>query len=240
MSGQHNKGANMEISLMLVDDHDVVRTGLRSFLETQPGIKVVAEARNGEDALQRALEAHPHIILMDITMPGMDGLEATRRLKTMLPDCLVLALTVHEDKQYFMEMLAAGASGYVTKQAAAEELVAGIRSVAAGNIYLQPALAHWLLEDYQRLARQVPVQPHPLHDQALSDEPIGLEVLSARERQVLELVAQGLNNQEIGSRLDLSHKTVARHRERIMGKLRMHSRTELVKFAIRTGLITLE
>jgi two-component system response regulator NreC len=179
------------------------------------------------------------VVLMDITMPEMDGLEATRRLKTLLPDCLVLALTVHEDKQYFMEMMAAGASGYVTKQAAADELVAGIRAVAAGNVYLQPALARWLLEDYQRLARQVGIQPRPQEDPR-GDEVVSLDTLSARERQVLELVAQGLNNQQIGGRLSLSHKTVARHRERIMGKLRMHSRTELVKFAIRTGLIALE
>lgn len=230
----------MEINLMLVDDHDVVRTGLRSFLETQPGMQVVAEARNGEEALKRALETRPNIVLMDITMPGMDGLEATRRLKALLPNCIILALTVHEDKQYFMEMLNAGASGYITKQAAADELVAGIRSVAAGNVYLQPALAHWLLEDYQRLARQVHIQPREQHNGDQQDEYISLDCLSARERQVLELVAQGLNNQEIGKRLTLSHKTVARHRERIMGKLKMHSRTELVKFAIRTGLIALE
>lgn len=229
----------MDIRLMLVDDHDVVRTGLRSFLETQPGMKVVAEARNGEDALRRAAEVHPQIVLMDITMPGMDGLESTRQLKSLMPECLVLALTVHEDKQYFMEMMGAGASGYVTKQAAADELVAGIRAVAAGNVYLQPALARWLLEDYQRLARQVGIQPRR-HTEEAGEDVVSLDTLSARERQVLELVAQGLNNQQIGERLHLSHKTVARHRERIMGKLNMHSRTELVKFAIRTGLIALE
>jgi two-component system response regulator NreC len=229
----------MDIRLMLVDDHDVVRTGLRSFLETQPGMKVVAEARNGEEALRRAAEVCPQIVLMDITMPGMDGLESTRQLKSLMPDCLVLALTVHEDKQYFMEMMGAGASGYVTKQAAADELVSGIRAVAAGNVYLQPALARWLLEDYQRLARQVGIQPRR-HTEEAGEEVVSLDTLSARERQVLELVAQGLNNQQIGERLHLSHKTVARHRERIMGKLNMHSRTELVKFAIRTGLIALE
>lgn len=228
----------MEIRLMLVDDHDLVRTGLRSFLETQPGLKVVAEARNGEGALQRAAEVRPQIVLMDITMPGMDGLEATRRLKALLPECLVLALTVHEDKQYFMEMLAAGASGYVTKQAAADELVAAIRAVAAGNVYLQPALARVLLEDYQRLARQVGIQAPATGESG--EEIVSLDTLSARERQVLELVAQGFNNQQIGEKLSLSHKTIARHRERIMSKLKMHSRTELVKFAIRTGLISLE
>jgi two-component system response regulator NreC len=230
----------MEITLMLVDDHDVVRTGLRSFLETQPGIRVVAEARNGEEALQQAAQWRPQIALMDITMPGMDGLEATRRLKALSPECLVLALTVHEDKQYFMEMLAAGASGYLTKQAAADELVAAIRAVAGGNVYLQPALARWLLEDYQRLARQAGIQPRLPNGEVVDEGMVGLDALSARERQVLELVAQGLSNHEIGERLSLSHKTIARHRERIMAKLKMHSRTELVKFALRTGLITLE
>lgn len=229
----------MTINLMLVDDHDVVRTGLRSFLDTQPGMRVVAEARDGQEALKLAAQTKPQIVLMDITMPSMDGLEATRRLKAELPECLVLALTVHEDKQYFMEMLAAGASGYLTKQAAADELVSAIHAVAAGHVYLQPALARWLLEDYQRLARQVGIQPR-VQTEEQEEGMIGLDALSARERQVLELVGQGLNNHQIGEKLNLSHKTIARHRERIMAKLKMHSRTELVKFAIRTGLITLE
>ena len=222
------------ISVILVDDHDVVRTGLRSFLNTQEDIKVVAEARNGQEALSRAAEMKPDLVIMDITMPGMDGLEATRLLKIQNPECLVLALTVHEDKQYFMEMLSAGASGYITKQAAADDLVAAIRAVAAGQVYLQPALARWLLEDYQRLAKQEEEQVKPVPN---GEEVIGLEVLSKREREVLELVGQGWNNQQIGGRLGLSPKTIARHRERIMHKLNMHSRTELVKFAIRTGLI---
>jgi two-component system response regulator NreC len=226
------------ITIMLVDDHDVVRTGLRSYLETQPGLQVVAEARNGEEAISLATQIRPQVILMDITMPHMDGLEATRKLKALCPESLVLALTVHEDKQYFMEMLAAGASGYLTKQAAADELVAAIRAVATGAIYLQPALARWLLDDYQRLARQsgMPIQ---IQTQK-GGEVVGLDILSARERQVLEMVGQGLNNDQIGRNLDLSPKTIARHRERIMNKLNMHTRTELVKFAIRTGLISLE
>ena len=222
------------ISVILVDDHDVVRTGLRSFLNTQEDIKVVAEAKNGQEALSRAAQMQPDLVIMDITMPGMDGLEATRRLKVQNPECLVLALTVHEDKQYFMEMLAAGASGYITKQAAADDLVAAIRAVAAGQVYLQPALVRWLLEDYQRLAKHEQEQVKPVPN---GEEVIGLEVLSKREREVLELVGQGWNNQQIGGQLGLSPKTIARHRERIMHKLNMHSRTELVKFAIRTGLI---
>jgi len=225
------------IRLMLVDDHDVVRTGLRSFLEAQDGLYVVAEANSGETALQRALEVNPDVVVMDITMANMDGLEATRRLKKICPDCEVLALTVHEDKQYLFEMLAAGATGYLTKQAAAEELVAAIRAVAQGYVYLQPVLARWLLEDYRRLVDQdLSSEDGPSPDVIDQKE---LEVLSDREQQVLELVAEGMTNPQIGEELGISPKTVARHRERIMNKLNLHSCTELVKYALRTGLIHL-
>ena len=226
------------IRIMLVDDHDVVRFGLKSFLDTQDGLEVIAEAGNGIEAVERALKTQPDVILMDITMPKMDGLEATRQLKTQCPNCLVLALTVHEDKEYFVQMLAAGASGYITKQAASDELVMAIETVAKGHIYLQPALARWLLDDYQRLSSKHPaIEKKNTEDNSLNPD---LNVLSQRERQVLELVADGHNNKYIGENLGLSPKTIARHRERIMNKLNMHSRTELVKFAIRTGLIQLD
>ena len=223
------------IRLMLVDDHDVVRTGLKAFLETQDGLQVVAEASSGLQALELVLQSHPDVVVMDITMPQMDGLEATRRLKAICPDCLVLALTVHEDKQYFFEMLLAGASGYVTKQAAAEELVAAIRSVASGNVYLQPALARWLLDDYRRVMVDQPIQQE--QTESIQNGGKDLTALSKREREVLEGVAEGQTNQQIGENLGISPKTVARHRERIMHKLNLHSTTALVKFAIRTGLI---
>lgn len=228
---------NNEIRLMLVDDHDVVRTGLKSFLEAQGGMRVVAEAGSGLAALNLAQQTRPDVVVMDITMPEMDGLEATRRLKEVCPECRVLALTVHEDRQYFFEMLAAGASGYITKQAAADELVAAIRTVATGNVYLQPVLARWLLDDYRRLSDFMPGE-----GQAAQDAPTTKkekDSLSARERQVLELVAEGLTTPQISEMLGISPKTVARHRERIMNKLNLHSSAELVKFAIRTGLIEL-
>jgi two-component system response regulator NreC len=228
-----------KIRLMLVDDHEVVRVGLKNFLQTQEDFEVVAEASDGEEAVNLALTAHPDVILMDITMPGVDGLEATRRLRVLCPKCLILALTVHDDKQYFMQMLAAGASGYITKQAAGDDLIAAIHAISAGNVFLQPALARWLLEDYQRLARQSSSTTASVQTEAGEANVIGLDVLSQRERQVLELVAHGSNNQQIGQQLALSPKTIARHRERIMHKLNMHSRTELVKFAIRTGLVQL-
>jgi two-component system, NarL family, response regulator NreC len=227
-----------KIRLLLVDDHEVVRVGLKTFLQTQEDFDVVSEASNGEEAINRAMTTHPDVILMDISMPGVDGLEATRRLHLLCPKCLVLALTVHDDKQYLMQMLAAGASGYITKQAAGDDLIAAIHTISAGNVYLQPALARWLLEDYQRLTRQYTTKPAaPSETEEMNV--IDLDVLSMRERQVLELVAHGMNNQQIGQQLELSPKTIGRHRERIMHKLNMHSRTELVKFAIRTGLVQL-
>jgi two-component system response regulator NreC len=226
-----------QIRLLLVDDHEVVRTGLRSFLESQEGIRVVAEAGSGAEAIVQASLECPDVVVMDITMPEMDGLEATRRLKQACPQANVLALTVHEDKQYLFEMMAAGASGYLTKQSAAEDLVAAIHAVAGGNVYLQPSLARWLLEDYRRLLNQAatPANPTSTVPPAAKD----LAVLSKRERQVLELVAEGSTNVQIGEKLGISPKTVARHRERIMNKLNLHSCPELVKFAIRTGLIAL-
>jgi two-component system response regulator NreC len=175
---------------------------------------------------------------MDITMPGMDGMEATTKIRINCPDSLILALTVHDDKQYFIKMLTAGASGYITKQSAVDELVAAIHTIASGNIYLQPALARWLLEDYQRLSKTLGASGVVDSTNSTESE-VGLETLSLRERQVLELVAAGINNNEIGAKLKLSPKTIARHRERIMNKLNMHSRTELVKFAIRSGLVKL-
>jgi len=223
------------IRLMLVDDHDVVRTGLKVFLESQGGIQVVAEAGSGREALEQAGQHCPDVVVMDITMPEMDGLEATRRMKQVCPQARVLALTIHEDKQYLFQMMAAGASGYLTKQAAAEDLVAAVHAVASGSVYLQPALARWLLEDYRRLLEQEPAESAAADTTHPGGK--GLSVLSQRERQVLELVAEGFSNKQIGEELGISPKTVARHRERIMNKLDLHSSTELVKFAIRTGLI---
>lgn len=225
-----------KIKVLLVDDHDVVRTGLKALLSIEEDMEIIGEAVNGQDGIEKVAQLHPDVVVMDITMPVMDGMEATRRLSTAYPDSLVLALTVHEDKQYFFEMLAAGAKGYITKQAAGEELVFAIRAVAAGNVYLQPALARWLIDDYQRLTHT----SQPAHGSQQDTDPTGLKVLSPRELEVLELVAQSHSTPEIAEQLGLSPKTVSRHRERIMKKLNLHSATELVKFAIRTGLIDLD
>jgi two-component system response regulator NreC len=221
------------INVMVVDDHIVVRTGLKSLLGAQADIEVVAEANNGIEAIEKALLIRPDVIVMDISMPEMDGMEATRKLQKKCPECKVLALTVHEDKQYFFEMLGAGAKGYISKQAASDELVLAIRAVASGNVYLQPALARWLLDDYYRISKNGGAGAAT----KIKVDTAGLEVLSKRERQVLEMVAEGLTTPEIGEKLELSPKTVSRHRERIMDKLNLHSCADLVKFAVRTGLI---
>lgn len=219
-----------EIRLMLVDDHELVRIGLKAYLETQTGLTVVGEADSGEAALLLAPQVNPDVVVMDITMPIMDGLEATRRMMETCPQVKILALTIHEDKQYLFEMMAAGASGYLSKNAAAEELADAIRTVANGGVYLQPILARWLLDDYRRLLLETP----PFENGNGGNL---LESLSDREQQVLEFIAQGLTSPQIGDQLGISRKTVARHRERIMAKLNLHSSTELVKFAIRAGLI---
>ncbi|MGV1100741.1 response regulator [Thiovibrio sp. JS02] len=219
-----------KIKIVLVDDHEMVRTGLKSLLETEPDFQVVGEAGNGIEALAKVAQLKPDVVVMDISMPLMDGFEATKKLAAANPESAVLALTVHEDKQYFFQMLQAGAKGYITKEAAADELVAAIRSVAAGNVHLLPALARWLLEDYTVLASQSQGSPG-------GEDKTGLDVLTLREREVLELVAEGNTTPRIGEILNLSPKTISRHRERIMNKLNMHSTAELVKFAIRTGLV---
>ena len=218
--------------IMLVDDHDVVRAGLRELIRTESDLEVIGEASNGFEAIELLRNIRPDVVLMDLTMPVMNGLEATRIISREYPDCFVLALTAHEDKEYFFEMLAAGAKGYITKQAAGEELISAIRSVAAGYVYLQPALARWLLEDYQRVVEQEEGAA------VTTVAPEELAVLSDREREVLELIADGLTTPAIAKRLKLSPNTVSRHRERIMKKLNLHSITELVKFALRAGLIT--
>lgn len=223
------------IRIMLVDDHEVVRTGLKTYLETQNGMQVVAEASSGEEALQVAPQFRPDVIIMDITMPGMGGIEATRRFLTAYPEGRILALTVHTDQQYFFEMMAAGAAGYLAKQAAAEELVEAIQAVAHGQVYLQPVLARWLLEDYRRLLELYERQEEQVSQRTKKSD--NLDILSKREIQVLKMVANSNSNQQIGDELGISPKTVSRHRERIMQKLNIHTSVELVKFAVKTGLI---
>jgi DNA-binding NarL/FixJ family response regulator len=213
--------------LLLVDDHEVVRTGLRFLLENQQDMSIVAEAGSGQEAIQLAAEFKPDVVVMDLTLPDMSGIEVTRRLKHQYPDLAVVALTIHEDEQHFFEMLQAGASGYVPKRAAPEDLISAIRAARAGQIYIYPSLARALVTDYLGHIRSQPEE----------QESNVIEALTTREQEVLELLAEGLSNDEIAERLVISRHTVARHRENLMRKLGLHSRSELVKYAIRMGII---
>lgn len=213
-----------DINLLLVDDHQVVRTGLRMLLEGQPDMKIIGEADCGQQALEKANELAPDVIVMDITLPDISGIEATRQIKETHPDIAVVALTIHEDEQYFSEMLQAGASGYVPKRAAPDDLITSIRAAYAGEIYIYPSLAKALVADFLGRSSQA--------------EKESLDGLTSREQEVLSLLAEGRSNDEIGEELNISKHTVARHRENLMRKLKLHSRSELVKYAIRKGLIS--
>lgn len=215
------------IKLVLVDDHAVVRSGLRMLLEAQPDIEIIGEAESGAEAVMLVRSSHPDVVLMDIQMPDMNGIEATKQIKEKAPATAVLALTMHEDDQYFFEMLHAGASGYVPKRAAPDDLLVAIRTAARGEVFLYPSLATRLVQDYLKRAET-------------GDQPLVYDDLTPREREVLILIAEGLSNAEIAEKLVISIKTVDRHRENIMRKLNMHNRIDLVKYALRTGLIELD
>jgi two-component system response regulator NreC len=213
----------MTIRLLLVDDHAVVRSGLRMMLDNEPDAEIVGEASSAAEAIEAAVRLKPNVILMDIGLPDLSGIDATREIKKRIPEVSIVALTIHEDEEYFFKMLEAGASGYVPKRAAPEELLTAIRVAAAGQVYLYPSLAKLLVRDYLDGGRAAA-------EQASSD-------LTDREQEVLTYLAEGASNEEIASSLVISPKTVARHRENIMRKLNLHSRAELVRYAIRKGII---
>ena len=214
----------MKIRLYLVDDHQVVRTGLRMLLDNEEDVSIVGEAGTAREAIESVGKLKPDVILMDIGLPDMSGIEATQKIKAAHPDMAVVALTIHEDEEYFFRMLDAGASGYVPKRAAPEELLTAIRSAAKGEVYLYPSMAKLLVKDYL-------AQEHTLNGAS------SLDGLTAREQEVLKYLVEGENNDDIASTLVISPKTVARHRENIMHKLNLHSRAELVRYAIRKGII---
>lgn len=212
------------IHLLLVDDHEVVRSGLRMLLENEADLMIVGEASTGGDALAMVETLKPDVVIMDITLPDISGIDATRRIKGSHPDVAIVALTIHEDQQYFFEMLQAGASGYVPKRAAPDDLITAIRAAHRGETYIYPSLAKLLVGDF--LSRS--------GEEGAKETMNGL---TPRESEVLSLLAEGKTNDEIADILTISIHTVARHRENLMGKLGLHSRSELVKYAIRKGLI---
>ncbi len=214
----------MKIHILLVDDHTLLRAGLRMMLNAQPDMEVVGEAQDGRLAIQEAQRLLPDIILMDITMPDMNGIEATRHIKKLLPEIKILILTMHEHDEYVFQALRAGASGYMLKEAADTELISALHIVQSGQFYLSPMAQSVMVGDYLQRVRT-------------GEEKDSYSSLTEREREILKLVAEGYTNNQIAERLIISPKTVDTHRTHIMDKLNLHSRAELVKYAMRRGLL---
>jgi DNA-binding NarL/FixJ family response regulator len=207
------------IRILLADDHAVVRQGFKMILDAQADMEIVGQAANGRQAVDLAEQLRPDVVVMDVSMPELNGIEATRRLASSLPHARVIALSMHKDSVYVREILRAGARGYLLKDSGAADLVAAIRAVASGESYLSPAVSNAVLDDYRRHATNP------------------IDLLTSREREVLQLLAEGKTNKEIAALLNLSVYTVEAHRGRILEKLNLHSIGELVRFAVRSGLI---
>ncbi len=208
-----------KIRVLLADDHAVVRHGFKMILAAQADMEIVGEAGNGREAVELAGRLQPHVVVMDVAMPELNGIEATRRLAGLAPRTRVLALSMHKDSVYVREILRAGARGYLLKDSIAADLLAAVRAVARGEGYISPAVSDAVLDDYRR---------HVTNP---------IDLLSSREREVLQMIAEGKTNKEIASVLNLSVYTVDAHRGRIMEKLNLHSVNELVRFAVRNGLV---
>lgn len=208
-----------KIRILLADDHTVVRQGFKMILSAQPDMEVVGEASNGVEAVQQAQKWKPDVAVIDVTMPELNGIEATRRIGEISPRTRVLALSMHKDAVYVREILRAGARGYLLKDSIDSDMLAAVRAVAAGQGYLSPAVSDAVLSDYRR---------------HVTDP---LDLLTSREREVLQLIAEGKTNKEIANVLKLSVYTVEAHRGRVMEKLNLHSTGELVRFAVRHGLV---
>ena len=207
------------IRILLADDHALVRHGFRMILAAEPDMEIAGEAGNGREAVELAQKLKPDVVVMDVTMPELNGIEATRRLIELSPRTRVLALSMHKDAVYVREILRAGARGYLLKDSADSDLLAAVRAVAKGEGYLSPGVSDAVLSDYRR---------------HVTDP---LDLLTSREREVLQLIAEGKTNKEIATSLGLSVYTVEAHRGRLMEKLNLHSTGELVRFAVRSGLI---
>jgi len=211
------------IRVLIVDDHAMMRDGIQALIGIHDDIEIVGEASEGKETVEKAIELRPDVILMDVAMPGIDGLEATRRIKKKIPRTKVLVLTQYENREYVLSAVKAGADGYVPKRAASLELVSAINAVHKGNTFLYPSAVKVLMQDYrQRVEKEEP------YDQ-----------LTAREREILKLIAEGHKSREIAEMLSISLKTVLVHRDKIMWKLDLHNRTELIKYALRKGLINI-
>jgi DNA-binding NarL/FixJ family response regulator len=212
-----------KIKVLIVDDHAIMRDGIRALLSVNDDIEVVGEASEGKEAIKKVDQLKPDVIVMDIAMPGMDGMEATRLMVKGNSRIKVLILTQHDNKEYILSAIKAGAAGFVPKRAMGSELVSAIRAVSRGDSVLYPSVASALIEDYRQRSELDPY-----------------DRLTAREREILKLIAEGHTSQEIADMLVISLKTVLGHRTKIMEKLDIHNRTELIKYAMRKGLISID
>ena len=212
----------MSIRILIADDHGVLRAGLRALLNAEPDLEVVAEAADGEQALHLASELRPDIVLMDLNMPKVGGIQATRLLRDLLPEVGVLVLTVHEDSSLLREAIQGGASGYIIKRALESELINAIHAISRGELYIHPALTRSLFID------PPPAEP---------EDQYSIEALTPRECEVLQLIAQGYTNRQIACRLTISVRTVESHRANLMAKVNLHSRVDLVRYAAQHGLL---
>jgi len=213
------------LRVLIADDHAIVRAGIRLLLDSQEGIEIVGEAKDGAEAVAKTRELAPDVVLMDVAMPGLSGLEATREIRQTNPDTRVLMLTMHDDEEYFFQAVSLGASGYILKEATPEEVVSAIRIVSRGGVAFHPSLGRKLLDDY-------------LHRVQAGEESESYSLLTEREREILGLTAEGSSAREIGEKLALSPRTVERHRANLMEKLDLHNRSEVVQYAIRKGIIS--
>ncbi len=216
----------MSIRIVLADDHKITRQGLRSLLDKQEEMEVVAEAENGRDAVQLVEQLAPDVVIMDVTMPDLNGVEATRQIMSRSPDVKIIGLSMHSDSLFVTEMLKSGAAGYLLKDCAFEELSRAIRTVVEDKTYLSPSISGVVVDDYL----------HRLSKAGTSSS----QVLSDREREVLQLLAEGKSTKQIALKLHISAKTVETHRRQIMNKLDIHTVAELTKYAVRKGLTSLE
>ena len=212
-----------KVKVLIVDDHAIMRDGIRALLTVNDDIEVIGEASEGREAIKKLEQLKPDVIVMDIAMPGMDGMEATRQMVKANARVKVLILTQHDNKEYILQAIKAGAAGFVPKRALGSELVSAIRAVSRGDSVLYPSVASALIEDYRQRSELDPY-----------------DRLTAREREILKLIAEGHTSQEIADMLVISLKTVLGHRTKIMEKLDIHNRTELIKYAMRKGLISID